>query len=578
MKNKTKQVKQKGEKILMACIGQCVHVAGTYNFMNVASKLGYQCIFLGPATPNSVIIQNIKRVKPDILGLSYRLTPKTLISILQQFKEQYDKLQNQPKRLFFAGTPEVVKIAKEFEFFHEYFVGGETKHSIISKLKRNSIYSKEICDIPMDLISRLNWKKPYPIVRAHFGLSTMEESINGINNIANSEVLDVISIAPDQNAQSHFFHPDDQVKDFGGAGGMPIRSREDLLKIHKARLTGNFPLLRIYAGTRDFIKLAQLYKETINNAWAAIPIFWFNQMDGRGPLNLEESIKQHLKAIKWYAERDIPIEINDPHHWSLRDAPDVIAVADMYLCGIIAKNLGVKHFIAQYMFNTPPGSSFDMDLAKMLAKDELLKTLENDNFSIIRQVRTGLASFPIKLDKAKGHLAAATMIQLALKPDIIHVVSFSEANHAARPKDIIESCNIVDQVVNKVYNSNLSFINQNITERKEELIYQAKSIIDLITSLCITSNEKKNPWIDYRVLNRVVKLGIFDAPHLRNNQFAKGEISTRIIDGACYSWDNSRNKKLNEIERIMKILGDNNINIHRLKEKAYNNLMGKISE
>jgi hypothetical protein len=230
------------------------------------------------------------------------------------------------------------------------------------------------------------------------------------------------------------------------------------------------------------------------------------------------------------------------------------------------------------MFNTPPGSSFDMDLAKMLAKDELLQTLVNEDFSLIRQVRTGLASFPLNLDKAKGQLAAATMIQLALKPDIVHVVSFSEADHAARPKDIIESCNIVDQVVTKVYNSNLSFINKNIIERKEELIRQAKWIIDLIPNLAKTSEEIKNPWLDYRVLNRLVKLGIFDAPHLKNNKFAQGKISTRIINGACYSWDHSRNEKLGEIMRIKKILVDNNIIIKGLKEQKHFNLTGVINE
>ena len=31
--------------------------------------------------------------------------------------------------------------------------------------------------------------------------------------------------------------------------------------------------------------------ETINIAWCAIPLFWFNQMDGRGPWDLRGSIR-----------------------------------------------------------------------------------------------------------------------------------------------------------------------------------------------------------------------------------------------------------------------------------------------
>lgn len=541
-------------KIITASIGQCVHVAGAYNFMIIAEKLGHDCTFLGPATPISHIIKSIKKIKPDILGLSYRLTASTVKALLNSFFDEYKKLKHKPSKLFFAGTPEVVKVAKEIGNFDEYFIGGELKFKLLSILKNQKYSSKKNVDIPMDLISRIKWKKPYPIIRAHFGLPTLEETIEGINKIANSNVLDVISIAPDQNTQSNYFHPENQITELSGAGGVPLRSKKDFIKLHEARLNGNHPLLRIYAGTRDFIKLAKLYQNTINNAWAAIPIFWFNKMDKRGPLTLKESIKQHLEAIKWYSNNNIPVEINDPHHWSLRDAPDAIAVADMYLCGIIAKKLGIKHFIAQYMFNNPPSSSLNMDLAKILAKDELLQTLKDDNFSVIKQVRTGLASLPLNLQKAKGHLAATTLIQLTIKPDIVHVVSHSEARHAAKPEDIIESCNIINQVIDRMYSSKINILDKDIEKRKEELIQQAKWIINLVPCLAKHSEEKVNPWINYNVLNRLVKYGIFDAPHLKNNEYAAGKIKTKMIDGACYSWDENRQIKLDEIERIKDII------------------------
>ncbi len=542
------------KKVLTASIGQCVHVAGTHNFINIAQKLGYECIFLGPATSIPHIIDEIQKLEPTIVGLSYRLTPSTIKPLLKVFFTQYEKLEKKPDRLFFAGTPDVVKVAKEFKEFTEFFIGGESNFKLISILKNECINSHDKSKLPMDLVSRIKWKKPYPIIRAHFGLPSFQETLEGIKSIAEAEILDVISIAPDQNTQANYFHPDDQIKEFSGAGGVPLRIKEDFFKLHRARLRGNYPLLRIYAGTRDFIKLAKLYQETIQNAWAAIPIFWFNQMDGRGPLDLKESIKQHLETIKWYAKKDIPVEINDPHHWSLRDAPDAIAVADMYLSAIIAKKLGVKHFIAQFMFNTPPSSSFNMDLAKMLAKNELLHTLLDKSFKVIKQVRTGLASMPLNLQKAKGHLAAATFVQLALKPDIVHVVPHSEARHVAKPEDIIESSNIVNQVIDRTYSSDINLIDDKIEKRKEELIQQAKWIIELIPRLAKTLIEKANPWTNYKVLNRLVKYGIFDAPHLKNNKFACGKIRTKIIDGACYSWDFNLQKKQDEIERIKDII------------------------
>jgi hypothetical protein len=539
---------------VVACIGQCVHVAGAYNFMNIATQLGFKCIFLGPATQIHTIIGEIEKIKPEIVGLSYRLTPSTVNPLLEDFKNKYKELKFKPKKIFFAGTPNVVEEAKNYEIFDQFFVGGESKYQILTILKGENQEQTDECNIPMGLISRIKWKKPYPVLRAHFGLSNLKDTIKGIQDLARAKVLDIISIAPDQNTQANYFHPEDRVQSLSGAGGVPLREEQDFLKLHKARLTGNFPLLRIYAGTRDFIKLAKLYQRTIKNAWAAIPIFWFNQMDGRGPLSLAKSIKQHIEAIKWHSKNNIPVEINDPHHWGLRDAPDAIVVADMFLCGIIAKNLGVKHFIAQYMFNTPPSSSLEMDLAKNLAKDELLQDLADESFNIIRQVRTGLASFPLNLEMAKGQLATATMIQLALKPDIVHVVSYSEANHAARSKDIIESCNIVDQVINQVYSSKLDYIDDRVISRKEELIKQARWIVDLIPSLTKSTDEKMKPWTNYKVLTRLVKYGLFDAPHLKNNKFAKGNVKTKIIDGACDTWDDTLQKSQDEIERISTII------------------------
>jgi len=558
MKKVRKKLDNKSNgRILTASIDPCVHVAGTYNFIQIAEQLNYECYFLGPAIPTSEIIKKIKKIEPDIVGLSYRLTPETIRPLLKDFFIEYSQLKKKPARLFFAGTPEVIKVAKQYLQFNHFFIGGETKFEVLSILKNALDNSSKSSQIPMNLISRIRWKKPFPIVRAHFGLSDLDDTIEGIKKISDAKILDVISIAPDQNTQANFFHPEEIDEELSGAGGVPLRSKNDLLELNQARLRGNYPLLRIYAGTRDFIGLGKLYLNTIKNAWAAIPIFWFNQMDGRGPLPLKESIRKHLEAIKWHANNNIPVEINDPHHWSLRDAPDVVAVADMYLCGIIAKNLGIKHFIAQYMFNTPPSLSFDMDLAKMLAKNELLHTLVDNQFKVIKQVRTGLASFPLDLDKAKGQLAASTMIQLALKPDIVHVVSFSEADHAAYPEDIIESCKIVDQVINEYSQSNLNYLNDSIIQRKNQLIKEAKIIIDLIPKLAKTSDELESPYINYKVLNRLIKYGIFDAPHLKNNKFALGKIKTKIINGACFSWKKDQQQIYDELHRIEDI--DNNI-------------------
>ena len=158
--------------------------------------------------------------------------------------------------------------------------------------------------------------------------------------------LDIISLGIDQDAQENFFKPDKQNSRRKGAGGVPVRTRGDYEMLFSASRRGNYPLMRTYSGTDDFIRLAEMYMETINNAWCAIPLFWFNQMDGRGPFDLISSIREHQKVMAWYGSRNIPVEVNEPHHWGMRDASDVVCIVSAYLSAYNARAFGVKDYIA----------------------------------------------------------------------------------------------------------------------------------------------------------------------------------------------------------------------------------------
>ena len=175
---------------------------------------------------------------------------------------------------------------------------------------------------------------------------------------------------------------------------------------------------------------------------AAIPLFWYSQLDGRADRPLTAAIQENQAAMAWYGERGIPVEVNEAHHWSLRSAPDSVAVAAFYLAAYNAKKAGVEHYIAQIMLNNPPGTSGIMDLGKALAGLELVGRLEDDRFKVYRQVRAGLASLSVKPYVAKGQLAASTVLGLGLSPQIIHVVAYCEAEHIATPAEIIESCEL----------------------------------------------------------------------------------------------------------------------------------------
>ena len=61
--------------------------------------------------------------------------------------------------------------------------------------------------------------------------------------------------------------------------------------------------------------------------------------------------------MRWYAERGIPVESNEAHHWSMREAHDTVAVVMAYLGAYNAKAMGVQTYVAQYMFGSPATTS-----------------------------------------------------------------------------------------------------------------------------------------------------------------------------------------------------------------------------
>lgn len=542
----------KKQVILGACLGECVHVAGVLSFLHLAKENGYETIFLGPAAPIRDIINAIQKTETDIVAVSYRLTPSTGELLLKQFKNAILEAGLKDRKYVFGGTEPVADIARKLNFFDAVFSGHEPIDDIIAFLQGRSARGEQEKDYAHNLIERIEQKKPFPIIRHHFGLPSLKDTIRGVKEIAEAKVLDIISIGPDQDAQENFFHPERQDESRKGAGGVPVRMPDDFRALYSASRCGNYPLMRCYAGTDDLIKLAEMYVETINLCFGAIPIFWFNVLDNRGPMGLEESIRVHQETILWHAERNIPVEVNEPHQWSLRGAHDTIYVATACLSAYIAKKLGVKDYIAQYMFNIPAGVSFKMDLAKMLACVDLVEELQDESFKVHRETRAGLLSYPVDMDMAKGQLASSVMLQMALKPEILHVVAYCEAHHAAVSSDIIESCRIASKVVeNAIYGMPDFTIDPEVQARKEELKKEAQLLLEAIRDL--GSGIPFDPLLDPKNLANAVRLGLLDAPEITLSENAKGTITTHIIDGACYAIAPETGQILSEEERLAEL-------------------------
>jgi len=86
-----------------------------------------------------------------------------------------------------------------------------------------------------------------------------------------------------------------------------------------------------------------------------------------------------------------------------------------------------------------------------------------------------------------------------------------------------------------------------ITQRRADLAAEATILLDAIRSLA--GPDVGNPFTDPPTLARAVTSGILDAPQLVNNKFGRGQVRTRVVDGACVSVDKNGNP-ISERERI----------------------------
>jgi methylmalonyl-CoA mutase cobalamin-binding subunit len=548
-------------RIIGATLGKCVHVAGIQAFLRAAKSLGNDVHFLGTGVTNRRIVDEVIEWDPEMVVLSYRLDPRSADRIISDLCDEIERDRRwRCRRWLFGGTPPVAQKAKDSGIFEEVFVGGESMEEVLSVFDGTRI-GQEPVSFGRDLPTRIQDSYPYPLLRHHFGMPSLEDTIRGAGRLALEGTVDILSIAPDQNAQENFFRPEEMRGDLDGAGGVPLRDAEDLRRIYLTTRTGNHPLLRCYSGTRDLERWAEMLHGTINNAWGAIPLAWYSELDGRSDRALEEAMRENQAVISWHAARGIPVEVTDSHQWSLRSSGDTIELVVAYLCAYNAKALGVKEYVCQFMFETPRGMSQVMDRAKMMAKLELVSTLEDQDFHVIRMVRSGLNSFSSDPNIAKGQLAVSVFNSMVMKPHIVHVVGYSEAYDVATPDVIVESCGIVRGAIGKALESEfLPELDPRFIARKKNLISEARYLLQAIKKIGMRISE--DPYCSPKVMGEIIRLGILDAMDLKDSRIAKGRIVTAIVDGGCDSVDERTGNPLSVRQRLTELIsGDEALDI-----------------
>lgn len=540
---------QKNEKFGLLKTLLDVHTMGINSFASLLEECGFETIMASKVIEKALenissisnqnkIIEWIKENNIRYLGISYRLDMQSALNIIGKLvlllKQQglYEVENPIVKKIFFAGlAPTCDKIEAEYKNRIATFRGGESieetltilgikKEYIPNKILNSCKYDQELLKFGQKVVSEQKYeiqaplhRKMYPsfgtkddtliqrldnnfqngfqpLVRAHSGPYSSELSReecllkyqSWCKELAEAGYLDILSIGSSQLSQSNF---GESWVGMSNGGGVPVNSEKEYFDIWKAARP---MLVRTYSGTKNIKYLARIYEHNINISWHALSLWWFNELDGRGPNSLYNNLKEHISTIRYIAKTGKPFEANVAHHFAFRGCDDITYILSAYLSAKLAKKCGVKTFILQNMLNTPRSTWSVQDLAKSRTMLKLVKSLEDNNFRVILQTRAGLDYFKPDLEKAKIQLAAVTALmddidpQNIYSPEIIHVVSYSEALFLATPKIINDSIKITRYSLNKYRalkrkGETPDVMTDDILERTYTLEYDVKRII-----------------------------------------------------------------------------------------------------
>lgn len=525
------------------------HTMGISAAAALLRECGYRVVIAPPQIEDALerisvdsaqklILKWLKENHINHIGVSYRLDVNDavnmvgkLVYILKQ-KGEYDSTGASIKSIYFAGlTGACNVIDKEYGGQIRTFRGGESAEETLlimgvpyeeipQKILSGCQYDKDLISFGNTVIEKGAYKelRPMernkypeygtdrdtltermahnfaggfqPLIRAHSGPYSAEltreqclkEYKEWCQILADAGYLDILSIGSSQLSQSSF--GENWAEKVNG-GGVPVNSEEEYRDIWNAARP---MLVRTYSGTKNVESMAQIYERTINIAWHALSLWWFDELDGRGPNSLYKNLKEHIETIRYIATTNKPVEANVSHHFAFRGCDDVTYIVSAYLAAKMVKKCGIKTFILQNMLNTPRSTWGIQDLAKARAMLGLVKELEDDTFRVILQTRAGLDYFKPDLEKAKVQLAAVTAMMDDIEPDniyspgIIHVVSYCEALFLATPDILNDSIKITRTALNeyrrlKKEKSAPETMTEEIRERTDILKNAAKKII-----------------------------------------------------------------------------------------------------
>ena len=599
-------------------LGNDPHTLGVYNAGKIAKMAGIQFRMLPPDYTNDEKLCIIHDEDPLYLGLSYRLSPDKAIQELSYFLKRLEEtglLRNERKMCFGALMPTLKEIhsigldklynislmasdpnleKKTIQTASFFGVPQGTKmDEIVEAIRRENEPEKiEILDqLAKSVISNDSFlfekplKKPskkaleylpqrivesdIPVIRSHFGIPADDiwPTVEGIKRIANAGAIDEISIGSSDLSQRYYGKPE-KFKVLKNDGGVPYKDISDLKLLAEAGRTGNFPSLKPYCHVRDIIGFIDDCLEVgmLKGAHQAIPLFWFNELDGRGEMSLEESIDIHLGAVSYLANKGIPVEMNDPNQWSSRFVHDTLFVVSYALIVSVMYASGVKDIILQCQFNKPATTGDYADLGKFFAVKRIVEDLRprGNTASIYYEARSGIEHFSTDQKKAKFQLPRSVMLQMLIEPSILHLVSYCEADHIATANDVIESSAILRRAV-RIYKENEEDIRKslkwNVIDARSDFLYSEAitvlmETIQLGYKFKVTDTHEMYKYLSNpEVLKKAMQYRYMTAPGIVGKKYSNADIYTKVSEYGfldCYeNWEDE--SPMLEEKRIAKL-------------------------
>jgi hypothetical protein len=586
------------------------HTLGISHMAQLIEECGYR-VLISPADITDAVdkISNpnyFAKIKKWVLengitriGFSYRLDPGQALNTFGRLVTQIENddslspaKNGAVQAVYFAGLPEACQaVEKEFGGRFPTFRGDETPIESLKKLGvseelipkailEQSVYDNLRMDFGKALLRGEKHKKEAPspdysypeygTIRDHLNLRLRAAAQSGhlplfrvhagpyledrekalalfsqwLKKLTKTGYLDIISVGSSQLSQSHFGEDWD---DLPNGGGVPFNSEFELRAI---REDASPMLVRAYSGTSQVAETARILENNLNMAWHALSFWWFNRIDGRGPLTVKQGLKEHLQAVQYIASAGKPFEPNIPHHFAFRGGDDISYVVSAYLAARTARKLGIRTLVLQNMLNTPKSTQGLNDLAKARALLRLVRSLEGAQFRVVYQPRAGLDYFSPDIEKAKIQLAAVSALMADVepgasgRPEIIHVVSYSEALHLADP-DVIDNSIRITKAALRHYpefrrSSGIQemILSPSLQETSEEIFQDA--------GMMIADMEKHIPDLySAEGLYQVFKQGYFPVPYLweGREEFEKAvQWNTKPLDGGVRVVDEQGHK------------------------------------